>query len=117
MMMLLRELGAAGPSVSVLSLGCWMFGWQVNERASLKLIDAAIDHGINLLDTANIYGQGASELIVGKAIRGRRNRLLVATKVFGKMNDARFDRGLSQEHVLAACDASLKRLGTDYIDL
>jgi aryl-alcohol dehydrogenase (NADP+) len=94
-----------------------MFGWQTDERTSLKVIDAAIDSGINLLDTANIYGQGASEKIVGQAIRGRRDRCFVATKVFGRMEEAPFERGLSREHILSACEASLNRLGTDYIDL
>jgi aryl-alcohol dehydrogenase-like predicted oxidoreductase len=112
-----RTFGVDRFQVSVLSLGCWMFGWQVDEQSSLKIISAAIDRGINLLDTANIYGQGASESIIGKAIRGRRNRIYIATKVYGKMDDATFGRGLSRAQVLSACDASLRRLGTDYIDL
>lgn len=112
-----RRLGTDGPSISVLGLGCWMFGSDVDEQSSLALIDEAFDRGIQFLDTANIYGQGASERVIGKALKRRRSAFFVATKVFGSMGDGPDDRGLSQRHVLKACDASLRRLDTDYIDL
>jgi 1-deoxyxylulose-5-phosphate synthase len=117
------KLGSTGLEVSRLCLGCMNFGsdqpWMMNdEEASLELIDRALEMGINFLDTANVYSRGESEEIVGKAIEERnRDELVVATKVFGSMGDYPNGQGLSRKHVLDQAEASLDRLGTDYIDL
>jgi aryl-alcohol dehydrogenase-like predicted oxidoreductase len=116
------RLGRTGLEVSRLCLGCMNFGseepWMMNDReASLTVIDRAIEHGINFLDTANVYSTGESEEIVGEAIDGRRDELVVATKVHGEMADRPNGGGLSRKHVLEQAYASLDRLGTDYIDL
>ena len=103
--------------VSLLSLGTMMFGGQTNEADSLSIMDYAYANGINFWDTANVYNQGESERIVGKSLKGRRDRIFLATKVCGPMGDNPFDRGLSRRNIMAAADDSLKRLGTDYIDL
>ncbi|WP_049970171.1 aldo/keto reductase [Haladaptatus cibarius] len=117
------KLGDTGLDVSRLCLGCMNFGssqpWMMNdEEASLELLDDALEMGINFLDTANVYSRGESEEIVGKAIEGRnRDELVIATKVFGKMGDYPNGQGLSRKHILDQAEASLDRLGTDYIDL
>nr|WP_205628418.1 aldo/keto reductase [Haloprofundus marisrubri] len=117
------KLGTAGLDVSRFCLGCMNFGsgaeWMMNdEEASIELIHRALDLGINFLDTANVYSHGESEEIVGKAIEGRnRDELVVATKVFGEMGDYPNGQGLSRKHILDQAEASLERLGTDYIDL
>jgi aryl-alcohol dehydrogenase-like predicted oxidoreductase len=82
-----------------------------------RQLDQALDAGINLIDTADIYSDGLSEEIVGEVIQGRRDRLLVATKVRGAMGDGPNDAGLSRQHLIAGCEASLRRLGVDHIDL
>jgi aryl-alcohol dehydrogenase-like predicted oxidoreductase len=117
------RLGSTGLEVSRLCLGCMNFGsgsaWMMNDRdASLDLLHEAMDAGINFLDTANVYSTGESEEIVGDAI-GSRNReeLVVATKVRGEMHDGPNGSGLSRKHILDQVEASLDRLGTDYIDL
>ncbi|WP_303647118.1 MULTISPECIES: aldo/keto reductase [unclassified Haladaptatus] len=117
------KLGSTGLEVSRLCLGCMNFGseyeWMMNdEAASLDLIDRALEMGINFLDTANVYSHGESEEIVGKAIEGRnRDELVIATKVFGGMGEYPNGQGLSRKHILDQAEASLDRLGTDYIDL
>ncbi|WP_458188474.1 aldo/keto reductase [Haladaptatus sp. NG-WS-4] len=117
------KLGGTGLEVSRLCLGCMNFGsdqpWMMNdEEASLELIDRALDMGINFLDTANVYSRGESEEIVGEVIEGRnRDELVVATKVYGQMGDHPNGQGLSRKHILDQVEASLDRLGTDYIDL
>ncbi|WP_132059937.1 aldo/keto reductase [Halorussus amylolyticus] len=117
------KLGDTGLEVSRLCLGCMNFGsdteWMMNdEEASVELIDRAIDLGINFLDTANVYSRGESERIVGKAIEEYdRDELVVATKVYGSMGDGPNSQGLSRKHILDQAEASLERLGTDYIDL
>nr|WP_049918778.1 aldo/keto reductase [Haloferax larsenii] len=116
-------LGNTGLEVSRFCLGCMNFGsgaeWMMNDReASLELLDHALDAGINFLDTANAYSRGESERIVGDAIAGRdRDELVVATKVFFPMGDGPNKSGLSRKHILDQAQASLDRLGTDYIDL
>ena len=115
-------LGETGLEVSQLCLGCMNFGsdepWMMNDReASLKVIDRAIEQGINFLDTANVYSAGESEEIVGEAIAGRRDDLVVATKVHGQMADRPNGGGLSRKHILEQAYESLDRLDTDYIDL
>ncbi len=116
-------LGNTGLEVSRLCLGCMNFGsdrpWMIgDEDRSRGVIDRAIDSGINFLDTANVYSQGESEEIVGRAIEGRdRSELVLATKVYGPMGNGPNQGGLSRKHVIDQCEASLDRLGTDYIDL
>ena len=117
------RLGSTGLEVSRLCLGCMNFGsgseWMMNDRdASLDLLHEAMDAGINFLDTANVYSTGESEEIVGEAIQSRnRDELVVATKVRGEMHDGPNGAGLSRKHILDQVEASLDRLGTDYIDL
>ncbi|WP_369684818.1 aldo/keto reductase [Halalkalicoccus sp. NIPERK01] len=116
-------LGSTGLEVSRLCLGCMNFGsdqpWMIDDEAeSRELIDRALDLGINFLDTANVYSRGESEEIVGRAIEGRdRSELVIATKVYGSMGEGPNQGGLSRKHVIDQCEASLERLGTDYIDL
>jgi aryl-alcohol dehydrogenase-like predicted oxidoreductase len=112
-----RLLGNDGPEVSVVGLGTNNFGPRIDYDESLAVIDAALDAGITLFDTADIYGQGKSEEIIGRALEGRRDRVLIATK-FGKPMDERpEERRGSRAYVHAACDASLRRLRTDVIDV
>jgi aryl-alcohol dehydrogenase-like predicted oxidoreductase len=103
--------------ISELSLGTMMFGGQTSQADSLKILDEAFHAGINLWDTANMYTDGESERIVGKAMKGRRDDIILATKVFHPMGEKRNDRGLSRRAILSALEASLRRLDTDYIDL
>ena len=112
-----RSLGNDGPDVSVVGLGTNNFGPRIDFEHSLAVIDAALDAGITLFDTADIYGQGKSEEIIGRALEGRRERVLIATK-FGKPMDERpEERRGSRAYIHAACDASLRRLRTDVIDV
>lgn len=116
-------LGSTGMEVSRLCLGCMNFGsalpWMIDdEEKSREVIDRALDLGINFLDTANVYSRGESEEIVGRAIEGRdRSELVLATKVYGSMGEGPNQQGLSRKHIIDQCEASLDRLGTDYIDL
>ncbi len=115
-----RNLGRTGVKVSSLCLGCMMFGRKADEALSAKIIDEAIDKGINFIDTANVYQRGVSEEYTGKALKKnkKRNRIVLATKVHGKMNDDDPNAGgNSRRHIIEQCEASLKRLQTDYIDL
>ena len=115
-----KNFGRTGVKVSRLCLGCMMFGWKSPKNDSIKIIDKAINDGINFLDTANVYGRGASEEIVGKALKqnGNRDKIFLATKVHHKMDDEDLNAfGNSRRHIISECDASLKRLQTDYIDL
>ena len=95
-------LGRTGMRISRVSLGCWRFGVETDEATATKLIHHALDKGINLIDTANIYAGGVSEEIVGRAIKGRRHEVVLATKVWGKMGDGPNDRGLSRYHIMRA---------------
>jgi aryl-alcohol dehydrogenase-like predicted oxidoreductase len=112
-----RELGRGGPEVSVVGLGTNNFGMRIDYVATVAVIDAAIEHGITLFDTADIYGQGMSEDFIGRALEGRRDRVLLATK-FGKPMDERPDdsRG-SRDYIRWAVEGSLRRLRTDVIDV
>jgi aryl-alcohol dehydrogenase-like predicted oxidoreductase len=112
-------LGDTGLEVSRLCLGCMNFGeWAVEDHdAAREVIEAAVEAGINFLDTANVYSTGESEEIVGEAIDGVRDELVVATKVYGEMADRPNGGGLSRKHVVEQCHASLDRLDTEYIDL
>ena len=116
------RLGDTGLEVSRLCLGCMNFGsgapWMIDDREqSEAVIERAIEHGINFFDTANVYSRGESERILGAALDGRRDEHVIATKVHGRMADRPNGQGLSRRHVLEQADASLDRLGTDYIDL
>ena len=112
-----RYLPGTGLAVSRLSLGTMMFGGQTSEEDSIKIIDCALDGGINVVDTADMYNGGLSEVAVGKALKGKRENVILATKVCNKMSDDINDRGLNRRHIIAGCEASLKRLQTDYIDI
>ncbi|MCU1675359.1 MAG: putative aldo/keto oxidoreductase, NAD(P)-dependent, related to aryl-alcohol dehydrogenase [Frankiales bacterium] len=121
------RLGSTGLEVSRLVLGCMSFGdpkrgshpWTLDEDQSKPLIRRALDAGINFFDTANVYSAGSSEEIVGRVLKdfGRREELVIATKVHGRMHDGPNGAGLSRKAILTEVDASLRRLGTDYIDL
>jgi aryl-alcohol dehydrogenase-like predicted oxidoreductase len=112
-----RPLGRTGVKVSPLCLGCMNFGWGAEEADSIKIIDRAIDAGINFLDTADVYGKGASETITGKAIKEKRDAVFLATKVHGRMGEGPNDQGNSRLHIMRGCEDSLRRLGVDHIDL
>jgi aryl-alcohol dehydrogenase-like predicted oxidoreductase len=115
-----RNLGRTGVQASALCLGGMLFGEPTDEAEALKIIDRALDVGLNFLDTANIYNRGRSEEIVGRALRrdGRRARVVLATKVHGAMDDHDPNAwGNSRRHILEQCEASLRRLQTDFIDL
>ena len=120
------NLGNSGLKVSQLCLGCMSFGkgrmhgsWTLTEEESLPFFRVAVESGINFFDTADAYGEGASEIVVGKALReyARRDEAVIATKFFAPMGSGQNERGASRKHIMAAVDASLKRLQVDYIDL
>src|SRR2546423_4039582 len=120
------NLGQSALKVSRICLGTMTYGssawrpWVLDEEASRPLIKQALDAGINFFDTADVYSLGASEEVVGRALKDfgpGREKLVIATKVFYPMGDGPNDRGLSRKHIMAAIDASLRRLGTDYVDL
>ena len=112
-----RKLQHTDLTVSRACFGTMTFGSQVDEAGSIRMIDKCFDSGINFIDTANIYNKGLSETIVGKALKGRRNRVVLASKVRGKMGDGPDESGLSKRAMLRAIDESLKRLQTDHLDL
>ena len=115
-----RSLGRTGVKVSVLCLGCMMFGGKTEPEPSMAIIDRALDAGINFLDTANVYSRGRSEEVTGAALKrnGKRQRVVLATKVHGKMADDDPNMmGNQRRHIIEQCEASLRRLQTDYIDL
>jgi aryl-alcohol dehydrogenase-like predicted oxidoreductase len=115
-----RSLGRTGVKVSVLCLGCMMFGGRTAPEESYAIIDRAIGAGINFLDTANVYSRGRSEEVTGEALQrnGKRAGIVLATKVHGTMDDADPNAGgNSRRHIIEQCEASLKRLQTDWIDL
>ena len=121
-----RQLGLSDLSVSVLSLGTATFGgnteffkaWGETDVAeATRLVDIALEAGVNMFDTADVYSNGLSEEILGKAIAGRRDQLLISTKATFRTGTGLDDVGSSRKHLVSACEVSLKRLGTDYIDL
>ena len=115
--MRMRQLGNAGPTVSVVGLGCNNFGGRVDLDGTRAVVDAALDAGITLFDTADIYGdKGGSESFLGELLEGRRDRVVLATKFGGDMGDGTEARG-SRDYIRKAVEASLQRLRTDYIDL
>ena len=123
-MMEYTHLGRTGLNVSRLCLGTMNFGTQTAEDASFTILDRALELGLNFIDTANVYsprrGEGLSEQIIGRWLAqggGRRERVVLATKVYNPMGDGPNDRGLSAYHIRRACEESLRRLQTDHIDL
>lgn len=115
--MIYRQLGRSGLNVSAYALGTNAFGGRADEETSIAIIHHALDHGANLIDTANIYTDTNSERIIGKALLGRRDHAVLATKCGLKRGDGPNDEGASRMHILREIDASLARLGTDYVDL
>jgi aryl-alcohol dehydrogenase-like predicted oxidoreductase len=120
------RLGATGLKVSKICLGTMTYGtptdrwpWALNEEQSRPFIQKALELGINFFDTADVYSNGASEEVVGRALRdfAKRDEIVLATKVYNPMGPGPNSKGLSRKHILSAIDASLKRLGTDYVDL
>jgi aryl-alcohol dehydrogenase-like predicted oxidoreductase len=114
-----RQLGQTGVEVSTLCLGTMLFGAWGNRdhEESIRIIHRALDAGVNFVDTADVYAGGESEEIVGRALRGRRDDVVLATKVHGPMGDDRNRRGNSRRWIMRAVEDSLRRLGTDWIDL
>src|SRR3954453_15064636 len=114
-----RTLGRTGIQVSPYCLGAMMFGAIGNpdHDDSIRIIHRALDAGINFVDTADMYSRGESEEIVGKALKGRRDNVVLATKVNGAMGDDPNERGISRRWIIAEVENSLRRLQTDYIDL
>ena len=121
-----RQLADTGVFVSELCLGAMTFGgrggmWEViaglDQTGVDTIVHRSIEAGINFIDTANVYAQGESETLLGQALKGRRHEVVLATKVRGRMGKGANDVGLSRLHIMQAVEASLTRLGTDYIDL
>ena len=112
-----RKLGRSGVKVSPLCLGTMMFGDPTDERESQAIIDRAKEAGLNFIDTADAYGTGRSEEVVGRAIRADRDHWVLATKMANPMGEGPNRRGLSRRWMVQACDDSLRRLGTDRIDI
>jgi aryl-alcohol dehydrogenase-like predicted oxidoreductase len=114
-----RNLGSTGVRVSPLCLGAMMFGGWGNpdHDDSIRIIHSALDSGINFIDTADVYSAGESEEIVGKALAGRRDSVVLATKVHGPMGSDPNEQGNSRRWIIQECENSLRRLGSDYIDL
>jgi aryl-alcohol dehydrogenase-like predicted oxidoreductase len=112
-----RRLGRTGVLVSPLTLGAMNFGRATEEEDSLRIIHTALDAGITVIDTADVYGNGASEEIVGKAIKGRRDDLFLATEFHGQIGDDPRHAGNSRHWIVRAVEDSLRRLDTDHLDL
>lgn len=108
-----RAIGSL--QVTVVGLGCNNFGWRIDDNASREVVEAAIAAGINLFDTADVYGEGRSEEFLGRSLRGRRREVIIATKFGSKVDDRR--QGARPEYIRRAAEDSLRRLQTDYIDL
>ena len=112
------RIGRTGLQVSRICLGTNMFGADyVEDSRALSVVDQAIEQGINFIDTADLYNDGKSEEVVGRAVKGRRDRFVIGTKGFAPTGPGVNDKGLSRKHVIDAVEGSLRRLGTDYIDL
>ena len=114
-----RQLGRSGLRVSEISLGSWLtYGATVDVAAAIKIVARALELGINFFDTADVYANGAAEESLREALRGvARHKVVIATKAFFPMSEDVNDRGLSRKHLFESVDASLRRLGTDYVDL
>ena len=117
-MMRVKSLGHSGLKVSVVGLGCNNFGMRIDQAATDLVVARAVDLGITLFDTADIYGnKGGSETMLGKALGARRKDIVLATKFAGPMGEGPLMAGASRRYIMQAVEASLKRLGTDYVDL
>jgi aryl-alcohol dehydrogenase-like predicted oxidoreductase len=113
-----RRLGDSGLKVSEIGLGCNNFGMRIDQAATNAVIDAAIEHGVTFMDTADVYGgRGKSEEMMGVALKGKRDKVVLATKFASPMGDGPDKRGGSRRYIMEAVEASLKRLQTDYLDL
>ena len=112
-----KKMGRTGLKISEITLGTMIFGQQVDEAESLKIMDLAFEKGINSFDTADGYAGGRSEEIVGKALKNKRHAVVLASKVYSKQGPGPNDSGLSREHILRAVENSLRRLDTDYLDI
>lgn len=112
-----RRLGHTGFRVSALGLGCNAFGGRADERSAKAILDRALEAGITLIDTADTYAHQASERILGEALAGRRDEVILSTKGGSQVGDGANERGASRHHLIAALEGSLRRLRTDYVDL
>ena len=121
-----RQLGGSGFKVPALCLGTGTFGgkneffraWGATQvEEAIELVDLSLEAGLSMFDSADVYSDGASEEILGKAIKGRRDQVLISTKATFRSGPGQNDVGSSRHHLIQACEASLRRLGTDYIDL
>jgi len=112
-----RRLGKSGLFVSAVGIGCNNFGGRVDQAGTQQVVDAALDHGINFFDTADVYGELRSEVMLGQALGGRRTDVVIASKFGMPTGKTPQDKGASRHYILRAVEASLRRLGTDYIDL
>jgi aryl-alcohol dehydrogenase-like predicted oxidoreductase len=121
-----RRLGASGLTVPALSFGCGTFGGKgeffqawgaTDEKGARRIVDICLDAGVTMFDSADVYSAGESERILGTALKGRRDQALISTKATFRSGEAANDVGSSRFHLIRACEAALKRLGTDYIDL
>lgn len=114
-----RRIGRSGLKVSEIAIGGWLtFGGSIDQQRTSRIITAAIDHGINFIDLADIYARGDAETAIGRILPNhRRGDLVISSKLFWPMSDNINDRGLSRKHIMESIDRSLKRLGTDYLDI
>ena len=114
-----RKMGRTGLKISSVSIGGWLtLGGSVDAEGSARILRRAVDGGVNFIDLADVYSAGAAEEVAGAAIRGvDRASLVLSSKVFGRMGDGPNQRGLSRKHIIESCEASLRRIGTDYLDL
>jgi aryl-alcohol dehydrogenase-like predicted oxidoreductase len=112
-----RRMGRSGLKVSEICLGTMTFGHGTDEAEARRIVDMALDAGVNFFDTANGYANGQSEVILGKTLKGRRHEAIVATKVFNPMGHRPNDSGMSRFHIMNALDDSLRRLQMDYVDI
>jgi aryl-alcohol dehydrogenase-like predicted oxidoreductase len=112
-----NTVGNSGLQVSALGLGCNNFGMRIDEKTAGEVVGAALDGGVTFFDTADIYGRGTSEQMLGRVLGARRDEVVLATKFGGRMAEGPYGAGSSYRHVMRSCEASLARLGTDHIDL
>ena len=115
--MQVRNLGASGLKVSIIGLGCNNFGMRIDQAQTRMVVDAALDCGVNFFDTADIYGGSKSEVFLGEALKGRRDKAVLATKFANPMGEGAYLRGGARRYIVKAVEDSLKRLHTDHIDL
>src|SRR5438552_8173010 len=112
-----RALGTKGLSVSAMGLGCNNFGMKLDRETSIGVVRSALDAGVTHFDTAEMYGRGQSEEFVGEALGSRRNEAVIATKFLPRPKDDAYEPGALARRIREGCEISLRRLGTDYIDL